>query len=646
MLPRNAFNALSLLIVTSWLLAGTPVAAWAVNSFLAGSDPGGQFGGDVSCAGDVNGDGIADWIVGAPRDDTAGTEAGRAFLWYGGSSIERAPDVTFSNGTGFDHFGHSVSGIGDVNDDGFVDVAVGAPLDDTTGAEAGAVFVYFGGTNMNSVVDRTLLGEQGGDNFGWAISCGVDLNGDLNDIDDFVVGAPGADTPSADAGAVYLFVGSAAFSTTFARRYDGAIAGDNFGWDVECVADFRGIGVPSFLVGAPGFGLDAGRAYLYEGAVATLPDTVADVVFTNTIGDVEFGYAVASTGQFNADGLTDVVVGGPGRLGNRGYVRVYFGKAVPDAQPTADLEIVGELAGDRFGAALAHAGNALGSDRSDLLVGAPMRNAGAAMSGQAYLFAGGSSYTAASQGQDILPENPSSSVADDLFGTAVSSLGGDVDGDGFDELIIGAPGANAFDASVSGVAMLVGSDTGIVAVNEIPFRARPTGTYWELSFGGIVARATDAQLVTVEPSPRELAILGGRLELIHGELVASIPAGELQGVHEVDLRTVIDGRARVDRFAVVVPELLLQLHRPSPNPFNPATRLRFDLARSGSVRLDVVDLRGRVVRTLVQDEREAGTHELVFDGRDAAGVHLASGVYRAVLSADGFRQSVSLILLK
>jgi hypothetical protein len=635
------------ILVTTALvtLVGSARTAAAV-SYLQGTFPLGQFGYAVRDAGDVNDDGWPDLVVGAPRDNTRGLSAGRAFLWLGGSGLRVAADLILDDGTGEDQYGFSVAGIGDVNDDGYDDVAVGSPYQDRTGADAGSVFVYFGGPFMNATADLILDGAIAGDHFGWSVSHGGDLTGD--GIDDFLVGAPHANQNAQDNGAVYLFVGSSGtVSTQPARVFVGEVGGDHFGWSVSDVPDFRGLGVGSILVGAPHTGLDAGTAYLFYGAAAGIPDATADVILRNNVGGEEFGFAVSHIGRFHDAGFTDVVVGAPGAFGDRGYVRVYYGESNPPAQPAADMTIAGQDAGDRFGAAAADVVNFDGAGRDDFVVGAPSRDQPAKDAGHVYLFHGGSTYTLASQGDAIAAGNPVGSPADDLFGTSVSTVGGDLDGDGRGDIIVGAPFGNDASGTSTGVAALVGSGSGIVPVANIPFHMTDVGEgLWQLVFGGFAARARTAVLYAVEVPGQPLARLGENLRATGETLVATLPVSSLQGVSEVELVLDVDGVAMSQRFAVAVPASRIVLHRAWPNPFNPATRLRFELASTQPFELYVVDARGRRVRTLQQGAGLVGAQEAVFDGRDDQGRLLASGAYRAVLEVGAVQRSTGLLLLK
>ena len=143
---------------------------------LTGEASGDAFGSAVAPAGDFNGDGYPDFIVGAQDNGAGGTGAGWAYAFYGGPDADNVPDVVLT-GAASDAFGLSVAGIGDVNEDGSDDVIVGAPFSDVAGDFAGRAYVYFGGAPADDVADLILSGEAVGDNLGMSVSGDGDVIG-------------------------------------------------------------------------------------------------------------------------------------------------------------------------------------------------------------------------------------------------------------------------------------------------------------------------------------------------------------------------------------------------------------------------------------------------------------------------------------
>jgi len=272
----------------------------------------------VARAGDVNGDGRADFIVGASNTDPGGRiNAGSAFVYSGATGL-----LLFQkDGAAASNFlGISVAGAGDANGDGKDDFIIGTPLADPGGlTNAGSAFVYSGATGL-------LLfqkdGAAGFDVLGWSVAGAGDVDGDGKA--DFIIGAYTAD-PGGRSSAGSAFVYSGADGTLLFQK-DGAAAGDQLGWSVAGAGDLNGDGKADFIIGAytadPGGRGDAGSAYLYSGADGALlyqKDGAA-------AGDF-LGYSVAGAGDLNGDGKADFIIGAyqtdPGGLSNAGSAYVY-----------------------------------------------------------------------------------------------------------------------------------------------------------------------------------------------------------------------------------------------------------------------------------------------------------------------------------
>ena len=127
-------------------------------------------------------------IVGALGSDAGGADVGAAYIFFGGTAMDSIADVILTGEAADDWFGFSVSSAGDVNGDGFSDVIVGAFQNDAGGTDAGRAYIYFGGTAMDSIADVILDGEAAGDRFGESVSSAGDVNGD--GFSDVIVGAP------------------------------------------------------------------------------------------------------------------------------------------------------------------------------------------------------------------------------------------------------------------------------------------------------------------------------------------------------------------------------------------------------------------------------------------------------------------------
>lgn len=182
---------------------------------LRGAGGGDFFGYSVASAGDVNSDGFADIVVGAPADATVGTNAGRAFIYFGkaGAAFDENPDGVFSVGEKF-QLGFNVGAIGDVNGDGFGDVGIAyskVDANDVASFYRGGLLVYLGGTGplFDTTSDTTLDGEGSGAYYGECFG-GSDVNGD--GFDDLMIGSPGYESTGNtgdNVGRAYVYLGEA-----------------------------------------------------------------------------------------------------------------------------------------------------------------------------------------------------------------------------------------------------------------------------------------------------------------------------------------------------------------------------------------------------------------------------------------------------
>ena len=460
-----------------------------------------SFGHSVASAGDLNADGYDDFIVGANLNDEAGTNAGAAYVYFGGATLDDVADLEMKGQAAGDEYGRSVAGggdldadglpdlivgapfngdfigrvylysnantgtglaswgtvgeaasdfmgiasayVGDFNGDGYEDLAVGAFANDTGGNDAGAAYVFFGGPGADNVPDLTLVGQAADDRFGRAISGVGDLNGD--GYDDLAVGAYLNDASGDAAGAAYVFFGAAAPDSIPDLTLIGEAAGDYFGVSVSGTGDLNGDGYDDLAVGAylnDASGDAAGAAYVFFGAAA--PDSIPDLTLIGEAAGDYFGVSVSGTGDLNGDGYDDLAVGAylndaSGDAAGAAYV--FFGAATPDSIP--DLTLVGQAANDNFGYSVAGAGDLNGDGYDDLAVGAYNNDAG---TGAAYVFYGGPAVDAAVDLTTRGTEYP------EYFGYSVA-LDGDFDGDGRDDLAVGAP-FNSTTGTYAGAAYL------------------------------------------------------------------------------------------------------------------------------------------------------------------------------------------------
>ncbi len=388
-----------------------------------------HFGKSATCAGDINGDGYKDVIVGAEGYDADGEfETGKAYIFWGGANMDATADRTLSGETAFDYFGISAACAGDVNGDGFDDVIIGAYLNDETGTDAGKSYVYFGGENMDINVDIMNYGENNEDNFGFSVSAAGDMNGD--GLDDYLVGANQNDNNGSNSGRAYLFCNSITGRDVNDLFITGESSSSYLGYSVSFAGDVNGDGDDDVIIGALGYSIGQGRAYIMYGR--TDENNSPSIMMTGENNGDYFGKSVSGAGDINGDGYDDVIVGASGNdnAGSEaGRAYIYFGSAVMDN--IIDLVLHGSGAGDEFGLSVSGAGDVNGDGFSDVIVGAHYNDDAGTDAGKALLYFGGSGLNNTA---DITFEGEN---AYDDFGFSVSGAG-DVNGDGFDDVIIGA----------------------------------------------------------------------------------------------------------------------------------------------------------------------------------------------------------------
>jgi hypothetical protein len=512
--------------------------------------------GTVAGAGDVNGDGFADVLVGSYDADHPEVDEGVAYLFLGSASGLGTSPVWIGevNQPGA-HLADKLSGAGDVNGDGYDDIILGAGFYHDGETDEGAAFVFLGSPNGPSLTpDWMAEGNQVGAQFGACVQAAGDVNGD--GYADVVVGAWQYSHGQTAEGRAYVYCGSdTGLSDTPAWIGEGDSNGAAYGYFCRGAGDLNGDGYDDLAVGARRFsgnGLSTeGRVYVYYGSangLSTTPDWVQDGGRANG----EFGSAVGPAGDVNGDGFGDLLVGAfrwDDPLTDEGAAFVYLGSATGLSHTPIWVK-EGDVSRASFGYHEDRAGDVNGDGYDDIILSVPGWNGNA---GRALVYLGS-------------PSGPSSTPVwiqeGDQAGASLESVRGvgDVNGDGLDDVMTGALYRDSLFTDAGRAYLFYGFNDGDTAVG---------------------------------------------------------PAG--------------NGLALESAF---------------PNPFAGATTLAFSVRDAGPVRITIHDVAGRWVATPFDQLATAGRHVVRWDGRDADGHEAATGVLFVRLEAVGTTRTTRVVRLR
>lgn len=458
---------------------------------LEGANPTDHSGFSVSLAGDINNDGLDDVLIGAPDADPNGNSSGEVYLVFGNSNfkfstiflaeLNGTTGLTFTGEAAGDQAGWSVAATGDINGDFLNELLIGAPQASPNNVvNAGKTYVVYSSFApfstiflsglMGTTTGFSIDGIAEGDNSGWSVNTVGDVNND--GTADIIIGAPNADSMGIDAGDSYVLYGNTTiFNSIFLSGLDvsrgfalnGVAAGDHAGWSVGSVGDFNGDQLNEILIGAPNassVGAGYGDSYVFYSGyplfnslfLSALNGTNGYAINGALVGE-NSGTSISSIGDINGDNIDDLFIGAPNSNSNgmnsgNGYV-LFGGTSLFNSIFLSGLDgtngyvIVGANENDNTGMAVSPAGDINADGIGDLLIGAPNASPNGNESGAAYVVFGGvhgfsSLFLAGLDGTLGFKINGES--AGNHLGNSVSKAG-DFNGDGLDDLIIGAPDA-------------------------------------------------------------------------------------------------------------------------------------------------------------------------------------------------------------
>ena len=641
------------------------------------NDSYGFFGSSVAIIGDINDDGCDDIAVGAYREGPGSSQqvagSGRAYLISGidGSAIDTLRSPTEEQDG---EFGYRIAAAGDVNGDGYPDVIVGAIYENTGGPNnCGRAHVYSGKDGSFLYTLKAPV-ETSNSRFGMAVSAAGDINKDS--YDDVLVGAW-------NQGNVFLFSGQGDSVLFTFSAPDPEAAG--FGMSVAGNSDINNDGYGDIIIGAAydssnNSPKSAGKAYVYSGIDTSLMFVLNS---PNEQQGGNFGSLVAMAGDVNADGFSDLAVGAPYEYpeGNQiiaGCSYVFSGK---DGSLLATLNSVNPGTGGLFGRFLA-SGDLDNDGFSDIIVGATHESEGDAYAaGHVYLFSGHDitglhgpiilSPKNRSEGVSINPvlnwESYSGAInyqvqvaTDSLFTNLVIDHSAITD----TTLQVGPLSNNTTyfwhvkgknwqtgDSEWSNIAkfntilalpepVLLASPKNAqeLATDSVLFIWRKSSTevsgYWfELSGdSGMADPQIDSSLAAADTSKQ--------LNLDDGSYWWRVRAFNSAGKGEFSIKRMFS----ISTLNLVRNENLpmhFMLDQNYPNPFNPYTIIAYQLPVMCHVQLELYNLLGQKVKTLVFQRQPAGYYRIKFDGSN-----LASGIYIYQINAGTYHQKRKLILLK
>ncbi|MFQ5600867.1 MAG: FlgD immunoglobulin-like domain containing protein [Candidatus Krumholzibacteriia bacterium] len=661
---------------------------------ITGAGEGAGMGNSVSFAGDVNGDGRDDVIIEAWITDEYYVVFGRSG-GFGASfdvgDLDGTNGFTIHGGGFQDVANFTVSGAGDLNDDGVDDLVIGSP-GSTGQITSGSAWVVFGRNtgfpdsvsvlSLDGTNGFTVLGDSLYDDLGAGVSSAGDFNND--GIDDLVIGAPGANVgdESSAGQAVVVFGTSTGFAASISPAMldgsnglviQGATRFENLGESVSDAGDINDDGIEDLVMGAsharPDGKFGAGTACVVFGSDGAFPASLSVSTLDGTNGFVmagvtsfdRAGRSVSGAGDVNHDGVDDVLVGA--HLADRngvsgaGECYIVFGKrtAFSDTVRLADLDgtqgfaVRGGLSRE-LGFSVSDAGDVNLDGIGDVVLGAP---ASLASIGEAYVvFGSGGGFGAVFDLSTLDGENGFAIRGiEGLLGASVSRAG-DFNGDLVGDVIVGATLRTLPGLQSTGESYVIygkSCQTVPVTISDLEVDATDAGVLlrWNLAaedvrgvLGVRALRARDA----AGPYLERGFVPTTATSFLDTDVEEGVTYWYRLGVVHVDGAEILSAEIQIDWVSAT---LRTALHSPFEITVEGEVRLRYSLARSSSgVQLGIYDIRGRRLRVLSEGARHRGVYTASWDRRDETGRPVARGLYLVRLHADREEAAAKLVLVR